>query len=48
MEPTPVVVSGNPEQFERLFEAARKADVDESSKAFERAFEKIILPKRRK
>jgi hypothetical protein len=32
----------NPEQFERFVEAARKAGVDESGEAFERAFDKIV------
>jgi len=35
----------NPEQFERFVEAARKAGVDESGKAFEVAFDKIVRPK---
>jgi hypothetical protein len=34
----------NPEQFERFVEAARKAGVDESGEAFERAFDKIAPP----
>jgi hypothetical protein len=32
----------NPEQFKRFVEVARKAGVDESGEAFERALEKII------
>jgi hypothetical protein len=31
----------DPEQFKRFVEAARKANVDESGEAFERAFAKI-------
>jgi hypothetical protein len=31
----------NPEQFERFVEAARKAGVDETGEALERAFAKI-------
>jgi hypothetical protein len=34
----------NPEQFERFVEAARKAGVDESGEAFERALDKIVRP----
>jgi hypothetical protein len=37
----------NPKQFERFVEAARKVEVDESGEAFERAFERIISPKKR-
>lgn len=36
----------NPEQFERFVEAARKAGVDESGEAFERAFDRIAPPRR--
>ena len=34
------------EQFKRFLETARKHDVDESGKAFERAFKKAVPPKR--
>ena len=34
------------EQYERFKEAARKLGVDESGKAFEEAFQKIVPPKR--
>jgi hypothetical protein len=37
----------NPEQFKRFVEAARKAEVDESGEAFERALDKIVPPARR-
>jgi hypothetical protein len=32
----------DPEQFERFVEAARKAGMDESGEAFERAFGRIV------
>ncbi len=35
-------------QRERFIEAARKAGVDETGKEFERAFAKIVPPKRTK
>jgi hypothetical protein len=35
-------------QYERFVEAARKLDVDEDPKTFERAFEKVIPPPARK
>jgi hypothetical protein len=34
-------------QFERFIEAARSIGVDESGEEFERAFSKIVPPKRR-
>jgi hypothetical protein len=37
----------NHEQFERFVEAARKAEVDKSGEAFERALDHIIPPARR-
>jgi hypothetical protein len=38
----------NPEQFERFVEAARKAGVDETGEAFERALDRIIPPRQTK
>ena len=35
------------EQFKRFVEAAKKLEVDESGKDFERAFNKAVPPKRR-
>jgi hypothetical protein len=37
----------DPEQFERFVETARKLGVDESGEAFERAFEKIVPPRKK-
>jgi hypothetical protein len=34
------------EQFKRFVETARKLDVDESGKEFERVFKKVVPPKR--
>jgi len=36
----------DPEQFERAVETSGKIGVDENSEAFERALDKIVLPKR--
>lgn len=36
----------DPEQSARFLEAARRAGVDETSGAFERAFEKVARPQR--
>ena len=36
----------DPEQSARFLEAAREAGVDETGEAFERAFEKVAVPKR--
>jgi hypothetical protein len=33
-------------QYERFVETARKLGVDENPEAFERAFKKIVLPRR--
>jgi hypothetical protein len=38
----------DPEQFERFVETAGKLGVDESGEAFERAFDKIIAPTKRR
>ena len=35
----------DPEQFARFLEAARRAGVDETGEAFERAFDKIASPR---
>ncbi len=37
----------DPEQFKRFVEAARKADVDESGKEFDKAFDRIVESSRR-
>jgi hypothetical protein len=36
----------DPEQHKRFLEMAREVEVDESPKAFDRAFEKVIRPKK--
>ena len=36
------------EQFKRFLERAREYEVDESGKAFERAFKKAVPPKKRR
>jgi hypothetical protein len=38
--------SDNPEQSARFIEAAKRAEVDETGKEFERAFKKIVPEKR--
>jgi hypothetical protein len=38
----------DPEQFEHFVEATRKAGVDESGEAFDRAFDKIVRPRKTK
>ena len=35
----------DPEQFARFLEAAREVGVDETGEAFERAFEKVAVPR---
>jgi hypothetical protein len=35
------------EQFKRFLEAAREHEIDESGKEFERAFKKVVPPKRK-
>ena len=35
------------EQFKRFLETARKHEVDESGKAFERAFKKAVPPRKK-
>jgi hypothetical protein len=36
----------DPEQLKRFIEMARKVEADESKDALERAFEKVVRPKR--
>ncbi len=36
----------DPEQFARFLEAAREAGVDETGEAFERAFERVVVPEK--
>jgi hypothetical protein len=43
---TPSRKPDDPGQFKRFVEAARKAGVDETGEAFERAFDKIVPPKK--
>jgi hypothetical protein len=38
----------NPEQFKRFIGMAREVEVDESPEAFNRAFSKVVQPKKRK
>jgi hypothetical protein len=40
--------SAKPSQAERFVEAARKAEVDESGKAFERAMKKVAKPAKKR
>jgi hypothetical protein len=43
--PRPSCKPDDPEQFKRFVETGRKLDVDESGKALDRAFDKIVPPK---
>jgi len=42
----PQAKSDNPEQYRRFVEAAREAEADESPDALDRAFERVVKPKR--
>jgi hypothetical protein len=37
----------NPEQFKRFIEMAREVEVDESSEALDRAFDKVLRPNKK-
>ena len=36
----------DPEEYKRFLETAKKVEADESPKAFDRAFNKVVSPKR--
>ena len=44
----PAAKSDNPEQYRRFVEAAREAQADESPDAMDRAFERVVKPKKGK
>ena len=47
MAPRPKPKPDDPAQSARFIEAAKRAEVDQTGEGFEKAFKKIVAPKRR-
>jgi hypothetical protein len=45
-KPTPK--PDDPKQYERFLEAAKKAEADQSKQGADRAFKKVVIPRRKK
>ena len=45
-KPRPSAKPDSPEQYRRFVEAAREAEADESPDAMDRAFERVVKPKK--
>jgi hypothetical protein len=43
-KPTPPRAKSDPEQLKRFIDMAREVEVDESPRAFDRAFNKVVHP----